>query len=355
MQNKLLPTFSLWMRGLRCSTVAGLATAHAIILVHALPVVAIEFPSPVALLRGVEIARIKSPSLKATLEIQYILPLPATTIEALVELDGDKRRFEVFAGKVPGQVIIRDGDEFHGYVRKKYEDVHIYDLERAYGVRGDVAFDPRVLGLDDLMPCNVTVKDCLWYHKSKKLEVVGQESLHGINVWRVRAVREEDTSDYWIEEPSFRVYRRTLKSEWMSIVIESEYDASRPQSPFPSRVVAKRNQIGPVPKHEVVYIIKSFEPGAHIPPDRFTLKSMELPVNTPVVDYRISRIVGYWDGEGLSKDPVNRGQLPPAPQPAPPAPPRTNRLRLIAINLFVFLVLITILLWRWRKRSAQAQ
>ncbi len=353
MYNKLLSTFRLWIWGLQCSRVAELAIAHVVILAFTLPVVAEEYPSPVALLRGVEVARTQSPSLKATLEIQYILPPPATTIECVVELDGDKRRFEVFTGKVPGQVIIRDGDEFHGFVRKKNEDVHIYDLQRALGVRGDVAFDPRVLGLDDLVPCNVTVKDCLWYHKSKKLEVVGQESLHGIKTWRVRATRDDVTSDYWIEEPSFRVHRRTLTRHGTKIEIESEFDSNPPLSPFPSRVIAKRTD--PARKHEVIYIVKSFDVGVRIPPDRFTLKSMDLPINTPVVDYRISRIVGYWDGEGLSKEPVYRGQQPSAPRSTPPTPPARNRFLLIAINVFVLLVSITVLLLRWRRRSTQTQ
>jgi hypothetical protein len=309
-------------------------------------------PWPAALLRGVEMARTESPSLKATLEIQYLLPPPATTIECLVELDGDKRRFEVFAGKVPSQVIIRDGDEFHGFVRKEHEDVQIYDLQRAYGVRGDVAFDPRVLGLDDLMPCNVTVKDCLWYDNPQKLEVVGQESLHGIKVWRVRAVRNEDTANYWIEEPSFRVHRVTFKSPWTSIEIEFEFDASSPQSPFPSRVVAKRED--KVQKHEVTYIIKSLDAGAPISPDRFTLKSMELPFNTPVVDYRISRIVGYWDGQGLSKDPAQPGQQPPGPSSALP-PLNIWRLLFIGVNGTVVFALLIYMLWRWRRRVAQAK
>lgn len=50
--------------------------------------------------------------------------------------------------------------------------------------------------------------------------------------------------------------------------------------------------------------IKDFEIGAESEPDRFTLKGMEVPVNTPVVDYRIRKRIGYWDGEGLSEWPV---------------------------------------------------
>jgi len=336
-----------WISGIRHYPVGRLLVAHALVLIPALRAVAADSPSPVALLRGVELARTKSACLRATLEIYYVSPPPATTVQCLVELDGNRRRFEVFPGKEPGQVIIRDGDEFHGFRRKQHEDVHIYDLLRATGVRGDLAFDPRVLGLNDLMPCHVTVRDCLWHENQQKLELVGQESVQGIAVWRVRAARDEDTSDYWIEEPSFRVHRRTLKAAGMQIVIESEFESSQPGSPFPSRVVARRDT--PERKHEQIYIIKSFDAGAHISPDRFTLKSMELPVNTPVVDYRISRIVGYWDGEGLSQSPVYSG-----PQPVAPPASKSRRLPLIATNLLVVLALMIVVWWRWRAARSKS-
>ncbi len=275
-----------------------------LIILPAAAVAGRENPSPAALLRGVEAARTKDSSLTATLEISFIVPPPKHTIKCFVEMDGSKRRFEVIGGDVDLQVIIRDGEEFRGFRRKNHEDVQIYDLRRAVGTRGDLAFDPRVLGLNDHMFCHVTVKDCLWYDKNEGLETVGAELLNGVSVWKVRATRRGSNAavfEYWVEEPSFRVHRKT--EEWGSkrIVIDSEFDAAAPHSPFPRRVTARRtDQTSHADELERIYTIESIATGIAVAAERFTLNTMDLPVNTAVVDYRISRIIGYWDGEALS-------------------------------------------------------
>jgi hypothetical protein len=349
MQDKLLPTVRICC-GKRY-TRSVVVWACLAVFVTTRPAVAIDFPSPVALLRGVEIARTKHYSMRVRLEIRYLVQPGDKIIKCLFEVDGDKRRIEKFPGEqVHGQVNLRDGEVLYRYVREKFADVQVYDKQGASGV---LAFDPRVLGLADLMPNTITIKDCLWYENPQQAEVIGVESMNGDKVWRVRAGRGDATSEFWIEEPSFRVHRRTIKFPGHDIDINSEFDSSTPSSPYPSRVMVKRKD--PAGETRVNYTIESFEVGAHISPERFTLKSMELPINTPVVDYRISRIVGYWDGEGLSKEPVYRGQQPSAPRSTPPTPPAGNRFLLIAINVFVLLVSITVLLLRWRRRTTQTQ
>jgi len=233
-------------------------------------------------------------------------------------MDQSRLRFEVFKGEVPGlvpgEVIIRDGDEFHGFRRVEGEDVHIYDLEHATGVRGDVAFDPRVLGLSDFLPANLTVKDCLWYHTGEALSVVGSDQIRGHDVWRVKSERDDgDVAEYWIEEPSFRVHRKTMSGAGYHIDVASEFSGGEPSWPFPSRVTARREAM---PSGlERTYVVKNFEAPATISPDRFTLKSMDLPINTPAVDYRINRIVGYWNGEGLQEKPVRPKRMPAGKTP----------------------------------------
>ena len=249
-------------------------------------------------------------TLKARIEIRYAVPTPTVTIECLIEMTGTKRRSEIFSKDVPGQVILRDGEECHSYRRKKLEDVHIYDLQESVSTRADVAFDPRILGLNDLLPANMTVKNCLWPSGVDKLEVAGRESFHGVSVWRVRASRKDEgtTFEYWIEEPSFRVHRFTVKANSTEIDIDSTFDPSDLKSPFPQRVVTRRREKAQNSSFERTYSVKSFEVNPEISPERFTLGSIELPINTMVVDYRIKPITGYWDGEGLSKNPVYQGE-----------------------------------------------
>lgn len=308
---------------------------------------AAETPSPVALLRGVEAARDGHDAFKAVVEINEVSP-PAETVECHIEMDGDKRRSEVFIGGASREVVIRDGDEFRGYRRKANEDVHLYGVDRATAVRGDLAFDPRVLGLSDLLTCDLKVNDCLWYDEQEDLEVAGQERLRGVDVWKVKATRDQDVSEYWIEEPSFRVHRRTITTQGLRIEVDSEFDPADPRSPYPRRVVARRE--GGESPREHVYTVKSFEIDPSVPSERFTLASMGLPVNTAVVDYRISRTVGYWDGEGLSATPIYTGERPEAPTPAPLAAAPVRPWLIVVNAAFV----LGILAFLWRRRRAAA-
>ena len=265
-------------------------------------------PEAMALLQGVEASRTKCDSLRATLEIRHLLPKPATTVDCLVEMVGDRRRFEIFSGEVPGQVILRDGDVFHGFRRVKNGDVDIYDVGAATGERGDVAFDPRVLGLSGLMPCDVNVKTCLGYEDNDGLQLIGQESLRGVNVWRIKVARYGNTAEFWIEEPSFRVHRHTVETKGGThIEIDSYFESDATPSPFPSRVVTMRRS--GQSEHERVYLMKTFDLVADIPKDRFTLRSMDLPTNTKINDYRLNQIVGYWDGEEVSPNLVNAADV----------------------------------------------
>ena len=309
-----------------------------------------QLTSAVALLRGAELARTTHDSLKVRLEIEYVSPT-RIVLDCLVEMDASRRRIEykVLAGDAADQIIIRDGDEFRAYRRKENEDVEVYGLKRALGVRGDVAFDPRILGLSDIMSCDTTVKDCLWYEASDGVELTGQESLHGTNVWKVRVVRSGSTAQFWIEQPSFRVHKKVVETRTMHIVVESVFDSDNRPFPFPRRVVATRKYKDPRLRsrdERRIYLVKSFELGAEIPPERFTLKSMDLPINTAVVDYRIHRILGYWDGESLSEQPVYQGERPSTGRP--PAPQSRNRFLMIGVNLFVLLALIVVVWW-WKR------
>ncbi len=219
---------------------------------------------------------------------------------------------------------------------------------------------PRILGVSELMTCAHTVRVCLWIDDYDSMELEGSESLNGIDVWKVKVVRGDSTSRFWIEEPLFRVHRKTIETPHMAITIESTYSPDDRQSPFPQQVVIKRTynaQEMQKRNEHTVCTVKTFEAGIPISPDRFTLKAMDLPFNTPVVDYRISRNVGYWDGEGLSELPVYRGERPESPTaPSPPAAATaektdgsTGRMLLIAINAIVIAGLLLIIVWQRRR------
>jgi hypothetical protein len=267
---------------------------------------AAEQPSALALLRGVEVARTNSKSFQAKFTVEYILPKPSQRMDCLVEQGEKSRRFEIFPGKdIDGIVTIVEGNVLRSYARHAHNDVDIYDMERAVGVRGDIAFDPRILGLTDLMMVDSTVEECLWYAHSDKVELVGKEQWNGVSVWHIKVIRHqyESEADFWIEETSYRVHRKTVHAKFgFDIDICSAFDANDPKSLFPKAVHIQRKCRSEVMETKVA--VTSFELGKLISPERFTLNSIGLPINTMINDYRIKRIVGYWDGMGISKEPT---------------------------------------------------
>ncbi|HKB01516.1 MAG TPA: hypothetical protein VKD90_04810 [Gemmataceae bacterium] len=268
-------------------------------------------PSPVALLRGAEAARAKPETVRVTLTLEDRGRSGDAVVErdCLVEQAGAKRRFEVrkATGSDLGVVVI-NGTEVHSFRRAKHEDVRVCDLKYAVGVAGDLAFDPRILGLSDLMAADTTLPALLWYADPKAVKLVGPEKLNGVPVWRVRATTAVAESEYWVEPESFRVHRRTTTWPGGAIDITSRFRADDKASPFPERVEIRRVD-GPATERTVR--VTKFEVGPDLPAGRFGLGGMDLPLNTAVVDYRLHRRLGYWDGKGLSDDPVR----PPNPRP----------------------------------------
>lgn len=264
-------------------------------------------PAALALLRGVEAARVKHDNLRVDLVMEYADRIKSCTVPCLVEQAGKRRRFEQFVGtcsQVGVVTLIVNDNEVWSYRRKENRDLDINDMARTVGVRGDVAFDPRTLGLDELFPtsADTTVRQLLGIETCDRAEVVGREELKGIRTWHVKAQWGVITSDFWIEEPSFRVHKLVLQGSNIHTEINSEFDLDNKTLPFPNRVEAIRNEPGRWYRRKVT--VKSFEVGKPIPAARFTMKSLDLPVNTMINDYRIKRITGYWDGEKLSTDPV---------------------------------------------------
>ena len=309
-------------------------------------------PSPVALLRGVEAARTSQSSLRAKLTIETVLPKPYLKLEVSTELDGSRRRLEVRTEKQSaGVVTLLDEGEIHSFNRHDHEDVLVYDVRRAAD-QGSLIFDPRILGLSDTMTATQTVRVCLWYEQATEVVLVGKEEIKGVSVWRVKVRKKSSEADFWIEEPSFRVYRKTVQSlnGKRRIEIDSEFDASGTTSPLPRIVHIKRIQPNNTFHRDIT--VTSMEWPATIPDERFTLKSMDLPKNTAVVDLGSMRRIGFWNGEGLTKDPVNTVGLP-SDKPFQ-APTEAGRRWVVIIGGIVLLIVLIVVFVARRYRRTHA-
>ncbi|MDR0706085.1 MAG: outer membrane lipoprotein-sorting protein [Planctomycetaceae bacterium] len=272
-------------------------------------------PTPLALFKGVEAERMKYEPIQVNFTTEYINDedFGTITISSLVETAQGMRRFEDFpaenADVFPGSVNILKDEEVYAYQRKAGNTVgngvRYCDLKEAVR-RADFVYDPRILGLVDIPSANKTVKHCMCYEIYTEQSLVGRETINDTNVWHVRCTQTGlATADFWIEEPSFRVHRQqieTLEAGKLKVVIDSKFD-SKSVGPFPSEFHIQRFENNKQVFNRIVHITKIVH-GKPIPPERFTLASMNLPLNTDVIDYRIHRRIGFWDGEKLVEKPV---------------------------------------------------
>lgn len=83
--------------------------------------------------------------------------------------------------------------------------------------------------------------------------------------------------------------------------------------------------------------------------ERFEIESINLPINTMINDYRINRIVGYWDGSKISPDPVVNIVLSEKGEQKVSA--SSNMRWLVALGNVVVLASLVVLLWRPKKRA----
>jgi len=282
-----------------------------LIIILSAVVVANDKSKALALLKGVEKERLKYDCF----HIRYEEHREETyqSSEQIVDFDKEKIRKEYLPGKsFAGMKSILLEDVI--YCMGSYDEKHVaivpHQSTNAYGAG---IYDPRMLGLTDMMNHNTSVGESLLY-KSRSNFSISREDLNGRSVYVVEC-RDGERNGFahwklYIEEPGFFLIRKTVDAEWGKIQIDNDYSEQK-FLPFPTkvhiyRVAPQKDESG----REIVdfdrYItIKDVQIKKSFPPETFTLAGLNPPLNSDVVDYRISRRLGYWDGEKLVDDPVS--------------------------------------------------
>jgi hypothetical protein len=267
-------------------------------------------PKATALLKGVEQERSKYQCFRMCYTEHRAEPGAGMTVDQIVDFDHGKIRKE----HLPN-------DLFYGMKGVLLDDV-IYAMSTGYN-KGDLTlvalhtvnasgadiYDPRLLGLTDMMSHRHPLREVIASYANKQWDVQ-QTTFKGKSMYLLTWKNENDDEEIWkvwVEEPSFRIYRIMTVADYGDIILESDYADSN-RTPFPTTVKIFRKAGRGKIKNETVFdrtiTVTQFEPKESFPPETFTYAGMNLPLNTAVVDYRIQRRLGYWDGEKLVDDPV---------------------------------------------------
>jgi thiol-disulfide isomerase/thioredoxin len=321
-------------------------------------------PDPFGLLKTVAQARQKITSGEMAFEVVRVdfgHPLEGTNHTTLkVVFDGEKRRFESFTREYPSVLMGPDAGEATdaklrelGLVRGEaaveagllrrvernrvtaYDGVVLLDLsdlsatekkffqtaidDSAKGGRGGYVFDPRVLGLTPSPFVKQGIESCLAYSHAESVELLGKEPVEGVAAWHVRVAfpKSRVNYDFWIDasNPS-----RVVKCQFNGNTALSKFDAANPEDPIPIEVKTVNffgSQRGRV---EESFLRRKTRYNVPVDPASWTLAGLNMPVGTEVIDYRISRQIGYWNGTGLSEDLPPTTAQPTAKSQSPPSP-----------------------------------
>jgi hypothetical protein len=212
-------------------------------------------------------------------------------------------RFDLFNSGAK-EFTIHDGVSFYGFRRRPHNDLEVFDIDHADQVKGVIAFDPRVLGLSDILPCRVTVSLLFAIGNENVLSCSEVETTGTDKTFIVKKVRGDTTFEYWIKEPSFRILRTTISWPDALVDVRSEFDGLEDHDVIPSKVTCTRTEQGI--SDTKVYTMSNVDQKTPIGEETFSLKVMDLPLDTPVIDYRIQQRIGYWDGEKIARERVVR-------------------------------------------------
>jgi len=253
-------------------------------------------PDPIALLRGVESARLQVPASSLKLRYTYRDALVTNVTDMVVDFDGELRGFnyDVHSGKGDDYRTVFDGSQaltYNGPVRQ-------LEIRNPYDQNHMVLFDPRVLGLSTYYTWDDTIESTLPYKKAAKVELIGQEKIDGKLAWHVLITIEMPTGAWqvhcWIDDKNgFRVYRKDRNG------VETYSYYENPNYPWlPSRVVGKERGRGSL-DNETEWRVLDATPHVKLPSDRWSIVGMRLPPKTDVVDIRLKHRIGHWDGKQL--------------------------------------------------------
>jgi peroxiredoxin len=179
-------------------------------------------------------------------------------------------------------------------------------------------FDPRCLGISLSQPVGDTIDSCLAYNHAGSVGLAGEESVDGTPAWHVQVRRDSmDDRDFWLEKSR---PTRVLKYASSGSTVVEKYDDANPEDPLPIEITESLlHRMNGGGKDFLAKHITRGKTQFNIPvdPASWTLAGLGMKIGTPVVDERLMRRIGYWNGTGLSENlPGDAAKSQPMPDRA---------------------------------------
>jgi len=261
-----------------------------VLLCHATPA-----PDPTTLVQGVESYRLQTPPSRLHIHIIFKDPTQTCLTDALVEFDGNNRRYEYtwdgsrvrdfFDGS---QIALFDGRE-----------VTLRNIDDA---TSDLMFDPRLIGLSTAYTWQESLGLNLPYRTASSIKMIGLEQVGDNPAWHVQLITESPAAyqvDLWASSDNgFKVYK--YETSWTSgHTVTTSYYENTNYPWLPSRVESQSyNSAGKLRFQYVVSLVEA-EPNVELSSNTWSLAGLELPLGTTIDDRRIEKRLGTWNGTGI--------------------------------------------------------
>lgn len=295
-----------------------------------------------ALLRGVENARLVVPSARIEIETESRRTGGRNKRSLVVWFDGDRRRFDAKMDSAPMKTVVKMPNMIH------FDGINSCTIQQPSNQSATYCFDPRILGISPSYAVEDTVQKRIAYRNAKSVSLIGTETIAGRSTNHVHVVdAHEQEVDFWIEEvEGFPVHQYQFRtpSSTRRVIATSRYDKNLmpPSIPFEVETESfdgKDRATG----RQLIRVTKA-ELGIPIDPQTWELAGLNLPIGTPVADLRLKQRIGYWNGRGLSQDP---------PATAETVSPDQGRNRIgwpaYALGSFVALAAVAFAVRLWRR------
>src|SRR6185369_8202167 len=155
-----------------------------------------------------------------------------------------------------------------------------------------------------------TVANCLGYADARSVKLVGKELVDGEPAWHVSLVSKfGEAFDFWIDAAHPAHLLKQVHGRDYAV---SKYDDAAPGDPLPIEVTTMAYHNG---SHSFgKRFVRSNSQFNHaVDPVSFTLAGLNMAIGAEVSDHRVSRMIGYWTGAGLSENAPKQGAEAPIP------------------------------------------
>jgi len=310
-----------------------------------------DIPDPVYLLKGIISSREQIPPtlLKTRHEVQN--PFINNIYYYTILFD---RELRYYSKTNNGEVLnmLFNGSDVLQYFCGKSQHLGSVYIRSISQQTSDALFDPRILGLSVLF-WSRNINNCIPYSKEllpfspsyHTVSIIGKELIDDKDTWHIniffKGLSDEGVSlNYWVDPNNrFRVYKyEEIITNVHHIIINSKYDDKYKWLPTYVEELSLLNN-GKLSSKYTITILEAKE-RVNIPSTTWTIAGLNPPKGAEIVDLRIQKGIGFWDGKKV----VKRDELNPSQQPKVP------RTVLIGVMMVVFLApLLVMLLRKFRK------